>query len=110
MHISAHRTRVLAVTGCCLFVVMLLSVSRASPERLLCAVTSGPNLFLFIQVFPCISPQLPPEDVKEFLEHVAVPRINRGWEFLLPTDEDFIRKHPDVAHRQNMLWLGIQSK
>ncbi|KAM9838105.1 DNA-directed RNA polymerase III subunit RPC5 [Aulostomus maculatus] len=54
--------------------------------------------------------KLPPEDVKEFLEHVAVPRINRGWEFLLPTDEDFIRKHPDVAHRQHMLWLGIQSK
>uniref|UniRef100_A0A3P9K230 Polymerase (RNA) III (DNA directed) polypeptide E n=1 Tax=Oryzias latipes TaxID=8090 RepID=A0A3P9K230_ORYLA len=54
--------------------------------------------------------KLPPEDVKEFLEHVAVPRVNRGWEFLLPTDVDFIRKHPDVAHRQNMLWLGIQSK
>ncbi|XP_061564797.1 DNA-directed RNA polymerase III subunit RPC5 [Cololabis saira] len=54
--------------------------------------------------------KLPPEDVKEFLEHVAAPRVNRGWEFLLPTDVDFIRKHPDVAHRQNMLWLGIQSK
>ncbi|XP_041672197.1 DNA-directed RNA polymerase III subunit RPC5 [Cheilinus undulatus] len=54
--------------------------------------------------------KLPPEDVKEFLEHVAAPRINRGWEFLLPTDSDFIKKHPDVAHRQSMLWLGIQSK
>ncbi|CAN9509021.1 unnamed protein product [Ophioblennius macclurei] len=54
--------------------------------------------------------KLPPEDVKEFLEHVAAPRINRGWEFLLPTDGDFIKKHPDVAHRQHMLWLGIQSK
>uniref|UniRef100_A0A3B4Y1W1 Polymerase (RNA) III (DNA directed) polypeptide E n=1 Tax=Seriola lalandi dorsalis TaxID=1841481 RepID=A0A3B4Y1W1_SERLL len=54
--------------------------------------------------------KLPPEDVKEFLEHVATPRINRGWEFLLPTDVDFIKKHPDVAHRQHMLWLGIQSK
>lgn len=53
---------------------------------------------------------LPPEDVKEFLEHVAVPRVNRGWEFLLPTDGEFIKKHPDIAHRQNMLWLGIQSK
>uniref|UniRef100_A0A7N6A3Y1 DNA-directed RNA polymerase III subunit RPC5 C-terminal domain-containing protein n=1 Tax=Anabas testudineus TaxID=64144 RepID=A0A7N6A3Y1_ANATE len=52
---------------------------------------------------------LPPEDVKEFLEHVAAPRINRGWEFLLPTDVDFIKKHPDVAHRQHMLWLGIQT-
>ncbi|XP_038591720.1 DNA-directed RNA polymerase III subunit RPC5 [Micropterus salmoides] len=54
--------------------------------------------------------KLPPEDVKEFLEHVAVPRVNRGWEFLLPTDVDFIKKHQDVAHRQHMLWLGIQSK
>ncbi|XP_024140784.1 DNA-directed RNA polymerase III subunit RPC5 [Oryzias melastigma] len=54
--------------------------------------------------------KLPPEDVKEFLEHVAAPRVNRGWEFLLPTDVDFIKKHPDVAHRQSMLWLGIQSK
>ncbi|XP_041829010.1 DNA-directed RNA polymerase III subunit RPC5 [Melanotaenia boesemani] len=54
--------------------------------------------------------KLPPEDVKEFLEHVAAPRINRGWEFLLPTDLGFIKKHPDVAHRQQMLWLGIQSK
>ncbi|XP_020783824.2 DNA-directed RNA polymerase III subunit RPC5 [Boleophthalmus pectinirostris] len=54
--------------------------------------------------------KLPPEDVKEFLEHVAVPRVNRGWEFLLPTDREFIKKHPDIAHRQNMLWMGIQSK
>ncbi|KAG7275883.1 hypothetical protein CRUP_033296, partial [Coryphaenoides rupestris] len=54
--------------------------------------------------------KLPPEDVKDFLEHMAVPRINRGWEFALPSDSGFIKKHPDVAHRQNMLWLGIQSK
>ncbi|XP_068610557.1 DNA-directed RNA polymerase III subunit RPC5 [Brachionichthys hirsutus] len=54
--------------------------------------------------------KLPPEDVKEFLEHVAAPRVNRGWEFLLPTDVDFVKKHPDIAHRQHMLWVGIQSK
>uniref|UniRef100_A0A673J373 DNA-directed RNA polymerase III subunit RPC5 C-terminal domain-containing protein n=1 Tax=Sinocyclocheilus rhinocerous TaxID=307959 RepID=A0A673J373_9TELE len=53
---------------------------------------------------------LPPEDVKDFLEQMSVPRLNRGWEFLLPTDYDFVRKHPDVAQRQHMLWLGIQSK
>uniref|UniRef100_A0A4W5QQJ2 Polymerase (RNA) III (DNA directed) polypeptide E n=1 Tax=Hucho hucho TaxID=62062 RepID=A0A4W5QQJ2_9TELE len=40
--------------------------------------------------------KLPPEDVKDCLEHMAVPRINRGWEFLLPSDDDFIKKHPDV--------------
>ncbi|XP_060795602.1 DNA-directed RNA polymerase III subunit RPC5 [Neoarius graeffei] len=54
--------------------------------------------------------KLPPEDVKDFLEHMAVPRANRGWEFLLPTDRDFVKKHPDVAQRQHMLWLGIQNK
>uniref|UniRef100_A0A8C7LHJ2 Polymerase (RNA) III (DNA directed) polypeptide E n=1 Tax=Oncorhynchus kisutch TaxID=8019 RepID=A0A8C7LHJ2_ONCKI len=54
--------------------------------------------------------KLLPEDVKDFLEHMAVPRINRGWEFLLPSDSDFIKKHPDVAQRQHMLWIGIQSK
>ncbi|XP_051523240.1 DNA-directed RNA polymerase III subunit RPC5-like isoform X2 [Myxocyprinus asiaticus] len=54
--------------------------------------------------------KLPPEDVKDFLEQMSAPRLNRGWEFLLPTDHDFIKKHPDVAQRQHMLWLGIQSK
>ncbi|XP_043818409.1 DNA-directed RNA polymerase III subunit RPC5 isoform X1 [Dromiciops gliroides] len=50
------------------------------------------------------------EDVKDFLEHMAVVRINKGWEFLLPYDEDFIKKHPDVVQRQHMLWMGIQAK
>ncbi|KAL1263869.1 hypothetical protein QQF64_004224, partial [Cirrhinus molitorella] len=54
--------------------------------------------------------KLPPEDVKDFLEQMSAPRLNRGWEFLLPTDHDFVKKHPDVAQRQHMLWLGIQSK
>ncbi|KAL2078201.1 hypothetical protein ACEWY4_025886 [Coilia grayii] len=54
--------------------------------------------------------KLPPEDVKDFLEQMAVPRVNRGWEFLLPSDHDFVKKHPDVAQRQHMLWLGIQTK
>ncbi|MBN3303834.1 RPC5 polymerase, partial [Amia calva] len=54
--------------------------------------------------------KLPAEDVKDFLEQMAVPRVNRGWEFLLPSDTDFVRKHPDVAQRQHMLWLGMQAK
>ncbi|XP_039630518.1 DNA-directed RNA polymerase III subunit RPC5 [Polypterus senegalus] len=54
--------------------------------------------------------KLPPEDVKDFLEQISVPRVNRGWEFLLPADTEFVRKHPDVAQRQHMLWLGIQAK
>ncbi|XP_067859633.1 DNA-directed RNA polymerase III subunit RPC5 isoform X2 [Heptranchias perlo] len=54
--------------------------------------------------------KLPPEDVKDFLEQMAVPRINKGWEFLLPHDAKFMKKHPDVVQRQHMLWLGIQAK
>ncbi|EMP34971.1 DNA-directed RNA polymerase III subunit RPC5 [Chelonia mydas] len=54
--------------------------------------------------------KLCPEDVKDFLEHMSIARINKGWEFLLPYDEDFVKKHPDVVQRQNMLWMGIQAK
>lgn len=50
------------------------------------------------------------EDVKDFLEHMAVVRINKGWEFILPCDSEFVRKHPDVVQRQHMLWTGIQAK
>ncbi|KAM5329636.1 DNA-directed RNA polymerase III subunit RPC5 isoform 1-T5 [Glossophaga mutica] len=50
------------------------------------------------------------EDVKDFLEHLAVVRINRGWEFVLPPDGEFIKKHPDVVQRQHMLWAGVQAK
>ncbi|KAM9584395.1 DNA-directed RNA polymerase III subunit RPC5 isoform 2-T2 [Trichechus inunguis] len=50
------------------------------------------------------------EDVKDFLEHMAVVRINKGWEFILPYDMEFIKKHPDVVQRQHMLWTGIQAK
>ncbi|XP_073399085.1 DNA-directed RNA polymerase III subunit RPC5 [Dendrobates tinctorius] len=50
------------------------------------------------------------EDVKDFLDQMAIPRINKGWEFMLPFDEDFMKKHPDVVQRQSMLWKGIQSK
>ncbi|NP_001085230.1 polymerase (RNA) III (DNA directed) polypeptide E (80kD) L homeolog isoform X1 [Xenopus laevis] len=50
------------------------------------------------------------EDVKDFLDHMSIPRINKGWEFMLPYDEDFVKKHPDVVERQNMLWKGIETK
>ncbi|XP_053550650.1 DNA-directed RNA polymerase III subunit RPC5 [Bombina bombina] len=50
------------------------------------------------------------EDVKDFLEQMAIARINKGWEFMLSYDEEFVKKHPDVIQRQNMLWKGMQSK
>ncbi|XP_010187741.1 PREDICTED: DNA-directed RNA polymerase III subunit RPC5 isoform X4 [Mesitornis unicolor] len=54
--------------------------------------------------------KLSPEDVKDFLEHMSVARINKGWEFMLPYDEDFVKKHPDIVQRQHMLWMGVQAK
>ncbi|KAF5914229.1 hypothetical protein HPG69_005079 [Diceros bicornis minor] len=54
--------------------------------------------------------KLSAEDVKDFLEHMAVVKINKGWEFILPYDGEFIKKHPDVVQRQHMLWTGIQAK
>uniref|UniRef100_A0A669QMJ9 RNA polymerase III subunit E n=1 Tax=Phasianus colchicus TaxID=9054 RepID=A0A669QMJ9_PHACC len=53
--------------------------------------------------------KLCPEDVKDFLEHMSVARINKGWEFMLPYDEDFVKKHPDIVQRQRMLWMAIQA-
>ncbi|EHB13194.1 DNA-directed RNA polymerase III subunit RPC5 [Heterocephalus glaber] len=50
------------------------------------------------------------EDVRDLLEHMALVRANRGWEFLLPYDGEFIKKHPDVVQRQHLLWMGIQAK
>lgn len=41
---------------------------------------------------------------------MALVRINKGWEFILPYDGEFIKKHPDVVQRQHLLWMGIQAK
>ncbi|XP_078691347.1 DNA-directed RNA polymerase III subunit RPC5-like [Branchiostoma floridae x Branchiostoma belcheri] len=48
--------------------------------------------------------KLPHEDVKEIFEQLAVVRVNKGWEFLLPHDQDFVDRYPDVVQRQQMLW------
>uniref|UniRef100_A0AAY4BHT1 DNA-directed RNA polymerase III subunit RPC5 C-terminal domain-containing protein n=1 Tax=Denticeps clupeoides TaxID=299321 RepID=A0AAY4BHT1_9TELE len=82
------------------------------PSEVLCRGRDLVVIFGFVRGYGTlrVARQLPPEDVKDFLEQMSASRINRGWEFLLPSDTDFIKKHPDVVQRQNMLWLGIQSK
>ncbi|CAL4141700.1 unnamed protein product, partial [Meganyctiphanes norvegica] len=48
---------------------------------------------------------LPGNDLITILKGVARRRGNRGaWEFLLPTDQNFIKKYPDVVQRQEMIW------
>lgn len=37
------------------------------------------------------------EDVKDFLEYMVVVRINKGWEFILFYDGEFIKKYLDVV-------------
>uniref|UniRef100_A0A8C9QRJ3 RNA polymerase III subunit E n=1 Tax=Spermophilus dauricus TaxID=99837 RepID=A0A8C9QRJ3_SPEDA len=67
-------------------------------------------MWKFTQSRWVVRKELCAEDVKDFLEHMAVVRINKGWEFILPCDGEFIKKHPDVVQRQHMLWTGIQAK
>ncbi|XP_063240681.1 DNA-directed RNA polymerase III subunit RPC5 [Bacillus rossius redtenbacheri] len=48
--------------------------------------------------------RLPFEEVKELLSQVARLRPGRGWELLLPLDDDFLSRHPEVAERQRLWW------
>uniref|UniRef100_A0A8K9UJE2 Polymerase (RNA) III (DNA directed) polypeptide E n=1 Tax=Oncorhynchus mykiss TaxID=8022 RepID=A0A8K9UJE2_ONCMY len=52
--------------------------------------------------------KLPPEDVKDFLEHMAVPRINRGWEFLLPSDDMTYLKTVSLSFTETVHVSGEQ--
>ncbi|XP_078723296.1 DNA-directed RNA polymerase III subunit RPC5 [Lampetra fluviatilis] len=54
--------------------------------------------------------KLPPDDVREIFQQVAVSRIGLGWEFMQPRDDDFVRRHADVVQRQTMLWAGVQAR
>jgi len=48
---------------------------------------------------------LPGNDLITIFKGVARRKGNRGvWEFLLPTDQNFIKKYPDVVQRQEMIW------
>lgn len=48
--------------------------------------------------------KLPAEDVKDILEQMACLKVNKGWEFLMPYDSEFVNRHPEVVQRQQMLW------
>lgn len=50
--------------------------------------------------------KIPPEDMTEILEQMALQRMKKGWEFLLPCDYDFLNRYPEVVERQKMLWDG----
>ena len=38
------------------------------------------------------------------LLQMAFLRVNKGWEFLMDQDQEFIHRHQDVFQRQQMIW------
>ena len=51
--------------------------------------------------------KMPTEDVKDILEQMARPKVNRGWEFLFDFDTEFVSRHPEIVQRQSMLWDAL---
>lgn len=54
--------------------------------------------------------KLPAEEVKEIFTGISRLRTNKGWELLLPTDNNFIDKYPDVVQRQQLFWEAKQKQ
>ena len=51
--------------------------------------------------------KMPTEDVKDILEQMARPKVNRGWEFLFDYDAEFVGRHPEIVQRQSMIWDAL---
>ena len=51
--------------------------------------------------------KMPTEDVKDILEQMARPKVNRGWEFLFEYDAEFVSRHPEIVQRQSMIWDAL---
>lgn len=47
------------------------------------------------------------EDVKEILEQMARPKVNQGWEFREEFDQEFVKRHPEIVQRQEMIWGAL---
>nr|CAG4640931.1 EOG090X07NA [Eulimnadia texana] len=52
--------------------------------------------------------KMPPEEVSHMFQEISIYRTGKGWEFALPTDEDFLKKYPEIVQRQDMLWKAKQ--
>ncbi|XP_071444238.1 DNA-directed RNA polymerase III subunit RPC5-like [Hetaerina americana] len=52
--------------------------------------------------------KLPFEEVTEILSHISQHKVGKGWELLLPTDEDFLKRYPEVVQRQSLWWEAKQ--
>ncbi|XP_046406356.1 DNA-directed RNA polymerase III subunit RPC5-like [Ischnura elegans] len=52
--------------------------------------------------------KLPLAEVTEILSHVSQYKAGKGWELLLPCDEEFIKRYPEVVQRQSLWWEAKQ--
>lgn len=49
--------------------------------------------------------KIPPEEILNILKETArFSGSDKRWHFMLPTDNDFIEKYPEVVHRENLFW------
>lgn len=49
--------------------------------------------------------KIPSEEIKEIFTGISkLRRHNKEWELHLPTDSDFIVKHCELVHKQNLFW------
>lgn len=48
---------------------------------------------------------IPSEEIKEIFTGISkLRRHNKEWELHLPADYDFITKHSELVHKQNLFW------
>lgn len=49
--------------------------------------------------------KIPSEEIKAIFTGISkLRRHNKEWELHLPTDFDFINKHSELVHKQNLFW------
>lgn len=44
------------------------------------------------------------EELIEIFTQIAKYEINSGWKLLLPPNDQFIQRYPDIAQRQTLFW------
>lgn len=61
----------------------------------------------------CTVTQLPVNEVQEILESIASLNTDgktKYWEFMMPPDYDFEKRHQDIVHRQESIWKSQEEK
>ncbi|XP_026676146.1 uncharacterized protein LOC103504907 isoform X1 [Diaphorina citri] len=53
--------------------------------------------------------RIPPQELSTMFEEIAQYHPGKGWKLLLPADEQFIAKNPDIVDRTRM-WFTLKAK